>query len=269
MTPPELQHARRLVRRARRIVGFTGAGISTESAIPDFRSPGGVWSRYRMVTYQEFLANEEDRIEYWRQKFAAWPAIRDARPNQGHEALVELHRQGRLAALITQNIDGLHQGSGIPAEKVLELHGNATEAACLTCEARVSAAEVAARIEAGEAVPRCRLPRPRRSSPNTPARPTADTSPCDGLLKPTTISFGQILPQDVLSRAWAAAGACDAMLVVGSSLVVHPAADLPRFAHDAGADVIILNREPTPLDHIASAVIHAEIGEVLPTLVAR
>ncbi len=241
--------ARALVARADRIAGFTGAGISTESGIPDFRSPDGIWARNRTVTLQEFLANEADREEYWRQKVAAWPAMRDAQPNAGHEAFATLHRQGRLIAMITQNIDGLHQRSGIPDAAVLELHGTTVEAACLDCGGRIPMDEAARRVAGGEGAPRCRA--------------------CGGLLKPATISFGQMLPFDVLADAQRAAERCDLLLAVGSSLVVEPAASIPRLARAAGAQLVIVNREPTPLDRLADAVVREEIGAVLPDLVCR
>ena len=245
----EAQAARRLVAGAARIVGFTGAGISTESGVPDFRGPNGVWARNRIVDFREFVSSEAGRIEYWRQKAAAWPAMRDARPNAGHHAFVELHRQGRLDALITQNIERLHQRSGLPADKVLELHGTTTEAVCLSCGDRITSDEACRRIEEGERAPRCR--------------------PCGGFLKPATISFGQAMPHDVMPRAQAAAESCDLMLAVGSSLVVEPAASIPRAARQAGARLVIVNREPTPLDGLADAVARGEIGAVLPALVSR
>ena len=239
---------RALVAGASRIVGFTGAGISTESGVPDFRSPDGVWARNRTVDFREFVSSEAGRVEYWRQKAAAWPAMRAARPNAGHRAFVELHRQGRLAALVTQNIERLHQRSGLPADMVFELHGTTTEAACLTCGDRITSDEACRRIEAGENAPRCRA--------------------CGGLLKPATISFGQAMPLDVMARAQAAAETCDLLLAVGSSLVVEPAASIPRAAKAAGARLVIVNREPTPLDGIADGVVRGEIGELLPALVA-
>ena len=245
----EVQDARKLASTASRIVGFTGAGISTESGVPDFRSPNGVWAQNRTVDFQEFVSSEAGRIEYWRQKIAAWPAMREAQPNAGHYAFVELHKQGRLDALITQNIERLHQRSGLPAGKVLELHGTTTEAVCLTCGDRIASDEACRRVEGGEKAPRCR--------------------PCGGLLKPATISFGQAMPHDVMVRAQVAAETCDLLLAVGSSLVVEPAASIPRVARQAGARLIIVNRDPTPLDGIADAVVHGEIGAVLPELVRR
>ncbi len=245
----EEQAARKLVAGASRVVGFTGAGISTESGVPDFRSPNGVWAQNRIVDFQEFVASEAGRIEYWRQKVAGWPAMRDAQPNAGHYAFVELHRQGRLDALITQNIERLHQRSGLPADKVLELHGTTTEAVCLTCGDRITSDEACRRIEDGEKAPCCRQ--------------------CGGFLKPATISFGQAMPHDVMVRAQIAAETCDLLLTVGSSLVVEPAASIPRVARQAGARLIIVNRDPTPLDGIADAVVRGEIGAVLPALVHR
>ena len=238
--------ARRLVAGAGRIVGFTGAGIATESGVPDFRSPGGVWSQNRIVDFQEFVSSEAGRVEYWQQKVLSWPAMRDARPNAGHHAFVELHRQGRLDALVTQNIERLHQRAGLPPDKVLELHGTTTEACCLDCDDRISMDEACRRVAAGERAPRCRK--------------------CDGFLKPATISFGQAMPRDVVTQAVVAAEACDLILVAGSSLVVEPAASIPRVARQAGARLIIVNRDPTPLDGIAEAVVRGEIGVVLPKL---
>ena len=245
----EAQAARRLVAGASRIVGFTGAGISTESGVPDFRSPHGVWAQNRIVDFREFVSSEAGRIEYWRQKVAGWPAMRDAQPNAGHYAFVELHRQERLDVLVTQNVERLHQRSGLPPGKVLELHGTTTEAVCLTCGDRIASDEACRRVAGGEKAPRCRR--------------------CGGLLKPATISFGQSMPHDVMARAQAAAGTCDLLLAVGSSLVVEPAASIPRVARQAGARLIIVNRDPTPLDDAADAVVRGEIGTVLPGLVRR
>ena len=193
--------ARELIAGAARIVGFTGAGISTESGVPDFRSPDGVWARNRTVYFQEFVSSEADRVEYWRQKVEGWPAMRAARPNAGHYAFVALHEQGKLTALITQNIERLHQRSGLPANLVLELHGTTTEAVCLTCGDRIPSDEACRRVAGGERAPRCAL--------------------CGGLLKPATVSFGQAMPHDVMVRSQAAAESCDLLLAVGSSLVVR------------------------------------------------
>ena len=243
----ELRLVREWIAAAARIVGFTGAGISTESGIPDFRSPNGVWARNRIVDFQEFLSSEEGRIEYWRQKVENWPAMRAARPNAGHDAFTELHRQGKLTALVTQNIEGLHQRSGLPTEIVYELHGTTTEAVCLSCGDRISSDEACRRVESGEKAPRCQL--------------------CDGFLKPATISFGQSMPLDVMDKARTAAEDCDLLVAVGSSLVVEPAASIPRLAKLAGARLVIVNRERTALDGLADLIVRGEIGNVLPAMV--
>lgn len=235
------------VAASRHIVGFTGAGISTESGIPDFRSADGFWARNRIVDFGEFLSSEDGRIEYWRQKVANWPAMRAARPNAGHAAFVHLHSLGKLSALITQNIDGLHQASGLPAEIVIELHGTTTEASCLSCSDRITSDEACERVQAGELAPRC--------------------LECGGLLKPATISFGQPLSPEVLRRARREVEECDLLIAVGSSLVVEPAASLPRLAKYTGARLVIVNRDATPVDSEADAVVRGEIGDVLPMIV--
>jgi len=237
---------RQWIEQATGIVGFTGAGISTESGIPDFRSPNGVWARNRTVYFDEFVRNEHDRIEYWRQKSEGWPGMRDARPNAGHLAFTELARRGKLKAMITQNIDGLHQASGLDSTLIHELHGNGTVAGCLSCGDRTPMDEAIERIQQGERAPRCRR--------------------CDGLLKPATISFGQTMPMEVLANCQRAAESCDLFLAVGSSLVVYPAAALPVVAKRAGARLIILNRTATPIDELADLVIRDEIGKALPAL---
>ena len=240
--------ARRRIAASQRIVGFTGAGISTESGIPDFRSPGGVWSKYRTVYFDEFLASHEGRVEYWRQKVENWPYVRDAQPNAGHRAFVDLERAGKLRAMITQNIDGLHQKAGSSRDLVIELHGTTVEVVCLSCGDRIHSDEAVARVAAGELAPECRH--------------------CSGYLKPATISFGQAMPAEEMHRATEAAEDCDVFLAVGSSLVVYPAAALPAVAKARGATLVIVNRDPTPLDVIADLVINEEIGKALPALVA-
>ncbi len=242
-----LEEVRAKIAASRRVVGFTGAGISTESGIPDFRSPSGVWARYRTVYFDEFVSRREARVEYWRQKVENWPHIRDAQPNAGHAAFVTLHRAGKLRALITQNIDGLHQRAGLPRESVIELHGTTTEAVCLDCGDRITSDEAVARVLAGDLAPECRS--------------------CGGYLKPATISFGQAMPYEEMQRASSATLDCDVFLAVGSSLVVHPAAGFPALAKQHGATLVIVNRDPTPLDSIADLVIHGEIGTLLPALV--
>lgn len=235
------------IRSVSSIVVLTGAGISTESGIPDFRSPGGVWSRYRPVMFQEFLASEEARQRYWAYKKETFPSIAQAEPNAGHLALAELERLGRLQALLTQNIDGLHQDAGNSAEKVIELHGTERWVTCLDCDARLPRAEIQERLEAGETVPLCES--------------------CGGRLKPATISFGQMLPEEVLRRAVEESENCEAFLVVGSSLQVHPAAGLPHAAKMSGAWLGILNRDHTPLDGVADWRSGFSAGQVLEAMI--
>ena len=234
-----------LIARSSRIVGFTGAGISTESGIPDFRSPNGVWANNRIIEYSEFVNNRTGRIEYWRQKVAMWPEMRDAQPNAGHRAFAELERQSKLRAMITQNIDGLHQRAG--NTNVIELHGTTVECECLTCGARISMDEAVERVKDGDLAPEC--------------------DACGGLLKPATISFGQAMPALAMKLAVEACQDCDVFLAVGSSLVVYPAASLPELAKESGAVLVIINRTPTPLDGIADLVVTEEIGIALPRLV--
>jgi NAD-dependent deacetylase len=236
-----------LIARSSRIVGFTGAGISTESGIPDFRSPNGIWATNRMIDYGEFINSRAGRIEYWRQKVLMWPEMRDAQPNAGHRAFVELERRDRLRAMITQNIDGLHQRAGNRSDLVIELHGTTAEAVCLTCGDRIPMDEAVKRVEEGDPAPEC--------------------DHCGGLLKPATISFGQAMPAREMQLAAEAAKDCDVFLAAGSSLVVYPAAALPELAKRYGAALIIINRTPTPMDAIADLVINDEIGKTLPKLI--
>ena len=234
-----------LIAKSNRIVGFTGAGISTESGIPDFRSPNGIWANNRIIEYQEFVSSRAGRVEYWRQKVAMWPEMRDAQPNAGHFAFAELERRGKLRAMITQNIDGLHQRAG--GADVIELHGTTVEAVCLTCGDRISMDEAMRRVEEGDLAPEC--------------------GHCGGLLKPATVSFGQSMPAREMDLAVKACYDCDVFLAVGSSLVVYPAAALPELAKQNGAALIIVNRTPTPMDGIADLVIRDDIGKTLPELV--
>jgi NAD-dependent deacetylase len=223
---------------------LTGAGISTESGIPDFRSPGGVWSKYRTVYFDEFLSSSDGRFEYWRQKCEVHREFADARPNAGHTALAHWEAAGRIRGVITQNIDGLHQIAG--NARVLELHGTARQAACLDCLARFDIEPFVASFLQNESVPDC--------------------PECGGRLKHATVSFGQMLPHDVLMEATRWSRDADLMLAIGSSLVVTPAADLPRIAKERGARLVIVNRDATPLDAIADAVIREPIGEILTAI---
>ncbi len=238
-----------LFRRARRAVVFTGAGVSTDSGIPDFRSPDGVWARHdpRRIDYASFMGGVEGRRRYWTLGRELYPVIRAARPNAAHEAIAELGRGERLACCITQNIDGLHQRAGLPSERVVELHGNATRARCLGCGAAWSRDEVHGwRDVTGAEVPEC--------------------PECGGIVKPTTVLFGEPLPPGAMATARRHAEACDLFVVVGSSLAVFPAAYVPRHARRAGATLAIVNLGPTPLDGEAELVIRAGAGEVMPAV---
>jgi NAD-dependent deacetylase len=233
-----------LVDAARIIAPFTGAGISTECGIPDFRSPGGLWTKNRPIPFDEFLASQDMRNEAWRRRFAMDAQFTNARPGRGHLALASLHRAGKAPAVITQNIDNLHQDSGIPTEHVIELHGNNSYAACLGCGKRYELDWVRRQFEHGnERAPDC--------------------LDCGGHIKTATISFGQAMPEREMRRAEQLTLDCDLFLAVGSSLVVWPAAGLPLMAKRNGAGLVIINREPTELDEIADLVVRADIGTVL------
>ncbi|MGH7096972.1 MAG: SIR2 family NAD-dependent protein deacylase [Stellaceae bacterium] len=240
---PETAELARLLLGARNAVAFTGAGISTESGIPDFRSPGGIWTQMAPIDFAEFLASEEARRETWRRRFAADETLSRARPNRGHRAIAELVRRGRATAVITQNIDGLHQQSGVPAERVVELHGNTTYARCLDCAERYEIEALRLTFEHDGEAPVC--------------------GSCGGFVKTATISFGQAMPERAMRRAEALSLAADLFLVAGSSLVVYPAAGFPELAKRNGATLVIVNREPTGLDAIADLVLHREIGATL------
>ena len=233
----------RLIADAKRIVVFTGAGISTESGIPDFRSPGGVWSRMKPIYFQDFLADEAKRREAWERAFGGRAGWVGREPNTGHYAVARLIAHGRASSVITQNVDNLHQASGVRADQVIELHGNASYATCLECSARHELDALKALCEATGDLPACRV--------------------CGGLVKTATISFGQAMPAAPMARAQAETLACDLFLVLGSSLVVFPAAGFPTLANRNGARLAIVNREPTDLDDQADLVLHDEIGPVM------
>lgn len=234
---------KRLIENARRIVAFTGAGISTESGIPDFRSPGGIWTKYRPIEFGDFIRSAEARRESWRRKFATEEVMRKATPNAGHRALARLVETGRMSAVITQNIDGLHQASGIPDDKVIELHGNSTYAACLDCKTRYELDWVREIFSADERLPVC--------------------TTCAGMIKTATISFGQSMPEAEMARAEEETLAADLFIVLGSSLVVYPAAGFPILAKRNGSRLVIINRDPTDQDEMADLVINAEIGATM------
>ena len=235
-----------MIDAAQRVVVFTGAGISTESGIPDFRSPGGVWSRMKPIYFKEFVASEEKRREAWRRVFSGSAGWVGASPNAGHHAIARLVTQGKVSSVITQNVDNLHQDSGVPEERVIELHGNASYAKCLTCGRRHELEALREPFLATEEPPVCW---------------------CGGLIKTATISFGQSMPEEPMARAEAETLACDLFLVLGSSLVVYPAAGFPMLAKETGAMLAIVNREPTDQDRLADLVLHEEIGPVMSAVV--
>jgi NAD-dependent deacetylase len=239
----EITDLARAIERAHRAVVFTGAGISTESGIPDFRSPGGIWTRMAPIDFADFLASEEARRETWRRRFHMEETFRGAMPNRGHRAVAELVRRGKVAAVITQNIDGLHQASGIAAARVVELHGNTTYAHCLDCKTRYELESLRIAFERDGEAPLC--------------------DHCGGFVKTATVSFGQAMPAEAMRRAEIETLAADLFIVAGSSLVVYPAAGFPELAKRNGATLAIINREPTGLDRIADLVLNRLIGETL------
>jgi NAD-dependent deacetylase len=233
-----------LFKESRRAVAFTGAGISTESGIPDFRSPGGLWTKNKPIEFSDFLSSKEMRDEAWRRKFAMEESFRSAKPSRGHRALAKLLQRGKLSAVITQNTDNLHQVSGIPADKMIELHGNGSYATCLDCGIRYELDWVKERFD--------------KSNGSAP-----DCADCGGPVKSATISFGQPMPEAPMRQAEIETLAADLFVAIGSSLVVWPAAGFPLRAKRNGAKLVILNREPTDLDDVADLVIRDDIGDVL------
>ncbi len=226
---------------------FTGAGISTESGIPDFRSPGGVWSKMKPIYFDEFVHDEAKRREAWNRTFNNAAGWTGAKPNAGHLAVAKLVQRGKVAAVITQNIDNLHQDSGVPARQIIELHGNATYATCLECGVRHELEILKQSFLGRDEIPTCRS--------------------CGGLVKTATISFGQAMPPGPMARAEEETLACDLFIVLGSSLVVFPAAGFPLLAKQNGAKLVIINREPTEQDPYADLVIHDGIGATLSAVV--
>ncbi|HWA60377.1 MAG TPA: Sir2 family NAD-dependent protein deacetylase [Caulobacteraceae bacterium] len=246
MTPGR-QRLRTLLAEARRAVVFTGAGISTESGIPDFRSPGGVWSRMKPIQFQDFVAAEERRREAWTRAFTGRAGWTGREPNAGHHAVARLVAAGKVSAVITQNVDNLHQDSGVPAGRVIELHGNASYATCLACGLRHELEDLKGPFLERGVIPACR--------------------DCGQIVKTATISFGQAMPEEPMMRAEAETEACDLFLVLGSSLVVYPAAAFPLIAKRRGARLAIVNREPTDQDDFADLALHDEIGPALSEVV--
>jgi len=237
---------------AERTVVFTGAGMSTESGIPDFRSPGGIWDRFDPAefTFQNFMGSEEGRRRYWELGRMVYPVLRGAEPNPGHFAVAKLWQLGRLDCVITQNIDNLHQRAGLPAERVIELHGSAMRARCLDCDRPYDRAQIQDWLEAGVSVPIC-------------------DPPCGGVIKPRTIMFGEAMPSEETEEAERRSRAADLFIVVGSSLVVYPAAHMPVHAKRAGARLVIVNRTPTPQDAEADLLIQGSAAETLAGIAER
>jgi NAD-dependent deacetylase len=238
-----------MIAAARSVVPFTGAGISTECGIPDFRSPGGLWTKHAPIPFDQFLSSQEARDETWRRRFAMHETLSQAQPGRGHLALAALYRAGKSPGLITQNIDNLHQASGIPADRVIELHGNTTYATCLDCGKRYELAWVKASFDQSGRAPECTV--------------------CDGYIKTATIAFGQAMPAQAMRRAEELTLESELFVAIGSSLVVWPAAGFPLMAKRNGAKLVIINREPTDFDDVADLVINADIGSVLARFIAH
>lgn len=248
--PPEaIEEAVRLIRDASKVVALTGAGISTESGIPDFRGPQGVWTKNpeaeKRATLQHYIASREARVASWKSRIES--PMWTVQPNAGHRALVDLHRKGKLDLLVTQNVDGLHQRAGFPPARLVEIHGTVHEFQCLSCPDRGPIERVLERVRAGDEDPHCRS--------------------CGGILKSATISFGQALVPDDLERAQMAAATCDLILGIGSTLAVYPAASMVPIALRAGAKLIIMNAQETDFDPYASLVLRGQLGTVLPKVV--
>jgi NAD-dependent deacetylase len=245
--PAATERLRHLIETSEVVVPFTGAGISTECGIPDFRSPGGIWTRMAPINFDDFIASQEMRDEAWRRRLAMEDQFGGARPGRGHRALASLFAQGKSPGVITQNIDNLHQVSGIPHERVVELHGNTTYATCLDCAKRYELTWVREQFSASGSAPDCA---------------------CGGYVKTATVSFGQAMPEEAMRRAEEMTLTCDLFIVIGSSLVVWPAAGFPLMAKRNGARLAIINREPTELDPVADLVVRVDIGAVLEPFIA-
>jgi len=244
-----IERGREIIRESKRILVFSGAGLSTESGIPDFRSPGGVWTKYDPSDFyfHKILSDEQARVKYWRMSSEMYRDMKDALPNPAHRAIKKLEDQGKLLVIVTQNIDRLHHKAGNSPEKIIEIHGTAFSVSCLSCGKKYGRDEIETRLRMGVEAPCC--------------------DDCGGVLKPETISFGQSMPHDKLALALKLARDCDLCLALGSSLVVYPAASVPREACDSGARLIIVNRDETPLDSRADAVIRASVTDVMKKMV--
>ena len=230
------------IKEAKNIVVFTGAGISTESGIPDFRGPQGVWKTNTPIYFQDFIGSEKVRKESWKRKFSGKDLVKKAKPNTGHFAVAEIINKHQSAYLITQNVDNLHQDAGVPEDKITEIHGNASYASCLDCETRYELRPIKKVFLENGAVPYC--------------------DSCGGIIKTATISVGQSMPEEGMQIAQRKTLGCDLFITIGTSLVVYPAAGFPKLAKEIGAKLVIINNEPTDLDPIADLVVHEQIGKV-------
>ena len=234
------------IKKGGKNVVFTGAGISTESGIPDYRSQGGIWDKFRPVYFDEFMSSKESRVEYWRRWEELYKEIAKAKPNPAHTALARLNDMGLLQAVVTQNIDGLHQASGLPDDKIVELHGNTCRIRCMSCQKILPIDKVQQRLVNGDTAPECE---------------------CGGYLKPDTISFGQAMPVAEVEKSIALSGECDFFLIVGSTLVVQPAAQMPIYAKEKGAFLAIINLSDTPCDSICDVLIREKAGDIFPQII--
>jgi NAD-dependent deacetylase len=244
----EIELIARKIREQGKNIVFTGAGISTESGIPDFRSQGGIWDKFRPIYFDEFMNSREAREEYWHRWQELYQGIRQARPNAGHKAIARLNQMGLLEAVITQNVDGLHQESGIADEKIVELHGNTRRIRCLRCRKITTTEEIQRRLDSGDTAPGC---------------------DCGGYLKPDTISFGQAMPLDAVEKAAILSQTSDFFLVVGSTLLVQPAAHMPVYAKQNNAFLAIVNLSETPCDNTCDVLIRGKAGNVLQRIVSE
>ena len=238
-----------MIREAQKVLVFTGAGLSTESGIPDFRSPGGVWEKYdpSELSFDRFLSNEKARETYWQMSTEFYEAMKDAIPNRAHLSIKKIEDMGKLLTIVTQNVDRLHHKAGNSPEKIIEIHGTLFSVSCLNCGKKYEREAIETLLKSGIKAPSC--------------------DDCSGILKPDTISFGQAMPEDKMRQATMYAGECDLCIVLGSSLVVYPAASIPVHASQNGAKLIIINRDETPLDSGADIVVHESVSEVLGQMV--
>lgn len=248
---PLIARGAALIREAERVLVFSGAGLSTESGIPDFRSPGGVWSKYDPsdLNFQRIISDENARVKYWQMSTESYQTMKDALPNRAHLAIRALEDEGKLLAVVTQNIDSLHHRAGNSPDKIIEIHGTAFSVSCLSCGKKYDRDNIEERISSGVRVPYC--------------------DDCSGILKPDTISFGQAMPEEKMARAIRYAEECDLCIVLGSSLVVYPAASVPVHAVESGAKLMIINRDETPLDSLAEVVIHESVSRALEEMIGR